>query len=61
MRRRTALGDGSLTQERYDAWRKLQRELRALERRRDARARSEHRREIKRFSKDLRRHYKEGA
>jgi ribosome biogenesis GTPase len=32
-----ALADGSLTRERYDSWRKLQRELRALERRRRAR------------------------
>src|SRR3954453_22782651 len=35
-----ALADGSLAEERYDAWRKLQRELRALELRRDARLRA---------------------
>jgi ribosome biogenesis GTPase / thiamine phosphate phosphatase len=39
---REALRDGSLPRERFESWRKLQRELARLERRLDARARSEH-------------------
>ena len=54
---RAALEDGSLPAERYEAWRKLQRELRALEIRRDARLRSEHKREAKIIERNLRRHY----
>jgi ribosome biogenesis GTPase len=46
-----ALADGTLPRERYDSWRKLQRELRALEIRRDARLRAEARKEIRRFSR----------
>jgi ribosome biogenesis GTPase len=56
---RAALVNGSLPAERYDAWRKLQRELRALEVRRDARLRSEHKREIKQMSRSLRRYYED--
>lgn len=54
---RAALDDGSLPVERYEAWRKLQRELRALEIRRDARLRSEFKREAKVMERSLRRHY----
>jgi ribosome biogenesis GTPase / thiamine phosphate phosphatase len=46
-----ALADGTLPPERYDSWRKLQRELRALEIRHDARLRAEARKEIRRFSR----------
>jgi ribosome biogenesis GTPase len=52
-----ALADGSLAAERYEAWRKLQRELRALEVRRDARLRSEAKREAKQMERNLRRYY----
>jgi ribosome biogenesis GTPase len=52
-----ALADGSLAADRYEAWRKLQRELRALEVRRDARLRSESKREAKAMERNLRRHY----
>ena len=48
-----ALRDGTLQQERYDSWRKLQRELRWLEVRRNARLRAEARKEIRRFSRDV--------
>ncbi|MEA2494354.1 MAG: ribosome biosis GTPase / thiamine phosphate phosphatase [Thermoleophilaceae bacterium] len=51
------LDDGSLAVERYDAWRKLQRELRALEVRRDARLRSQAKREIKVMERSMRRHH----
>jgi ribosome biogenesis GTPase len=54
---RAALADGSLPAERYEAWRKLQRELRALEVRRDARLRAESKREAKAMERNLRRHY----
>jgi ribosome biogenesis GTPase / thiamine phosphate phosphatase len=54
---RAALAGGSLSAERYAAWRKLQGELRALTIRRDARARQEHRRKVKALSRSLRRHY----
>jgi ribosome biogenesis GTPase / thiamine phosphate phosphatase len=49
-----ALQDGSLPRERYESWRKLQRELRRLEIRKDARLRAEARKEIRRFSRNLR-------
>jgi ribosome biogenesis GTPase len=49
-----ALADGALSRERYESWRKLQRELRALEIRQDARLRSEARKQIRRFSRGLR-------
>lgn len=52
-----ALADGSLPAERYDAWRKLGRELRALEVRRDARLRSESRRAVKQIERSRRRYY----
>jgi ribosome biogenesis GTPase len=48
-----ALADGSLAHERYDSWRKLQRELRRLEVRQDARLRAEARKEIRRFSRSV--------
>ena len=52
-----ALADGSLDEGRYTAWRKLQRELRALEVRRDARLRSESRNAAKQLERSMRRHY----
>jgi ribosome biogenesis GTPase len=51
---RGALGDGTLSQERWDSYRKLQRELRALEIRKDARLRSEARKERARFERSRR-------
>jgi ribosome biogenesis GTPase / thiamine phosphate phosphatase len=48
-----ALRNGTLSRERYDSWRKLQRELRRLEIRQDARLRAEARKEIRRFSRDV--------
>jgi ribosome biogenesis GTPase / thiamine phosphate phosphatase len=48
-----ALRSGTLSRERYDSWRKLQRELRRLEIRQDARLRAEARKEIRRFSRDV--------
>jgi ribosome biogenesis GTPase len=52
-----ALVEGSLPEERYRAWRKLQRELRALEVRRDARLRSEAKRQHKQLERSMRRHH----
>ena len=52
-----AIAGGTLSRERYDAWRKLQRELRALEVRRDARLRAERKREAKQLERSMRRHY----
>ncbi|MDQ3893073.1 MAG: ribosome small subunit-dependent GTPase A [Actinomycetota bacterium] len=52
---RAALVDGTLSDERLASYRKLQRELRALEIRKDARLRAEARKEIRRFSRSLRR------
>jgi ribosome biogenesis GTPase len=51
---REALGDGSLPQERWDAYAKLQRELWALEVRNDARLQSEARKERRRFARSQR-------
>jgi ribosome biogenesis GTPase len=51
------LDDGSLRVERYEAWRKLQRELRALEVRRDVRLRSQGKREARALERSMRRHY----
>ena len=51
---RRALGDGTLSQERWDSFRKLQRELRALEVRKDARLRAEARKERARFARSRR-------
>jgi ribosome biogenesis GTPase len=48
-----ALAEGTLSRERYDSWRKLQRELRRLEIRQDARLRAESRKEIRRFSRSI--------
>jgi ribosome biogenesis GTPase / thiamine phosphate phosphatase len=48
-----ALRSGELPRERFDGWRKLQRELRRLEIRRDARLRAEARREVRRFSRNV--------
>ena len=48
-----ALADGTLSRERYDSWRKLQRELRRLEIRQDARLRAEGRKEVRRFSRNV--------
>lgn len=49
-----ALGDGSLDPERWTSYRKLQRELAALERKLDARAKSEERKKWRRFSRSQR-------
>jgi ribosome biogenesis GTPase / thiamine phosphate phosphatase len=51
---RRALGDGTLSQERFLSYRKLQRELRALEIRKDSRLRSEARKERARFARSQR-------
>jgi ribosome biogenesis GTPase len=51
---RRALEDGSLSQERFQSYRKLQRELRALEIRKDGRLRSEARKERARFARSQR-------
>jgi ribosome biogenesis GTPase / thiamine phosphate phosphatase len=48
-----ALRDGALSRERYDSWRKLQRELRRLEIRQDGRLKAEARREVRRFSRNI--------
>jgi ribosome biogenesis GTPase len=52
---REALRAGTLTRERYESWRKLQRELGRLERRLDARARSEHAQQIRKEARQRRR------
>lgn len=52
---RAALADGGLEPARYESYCKLQRELRALELRRDNRLRSESRKEVRRLSRSLRR------
>jgi ribosome biogenesis GTPase len=52
---REALRSGALARERFDSWRKLQRELGRLERRLDARARSEHSQQIRREARQRRR------
>jgi ribosome biogenesis GTPase len=49
-----ALADGSLPAERFASYRKLQRELRALEIRKDARLQSEARKERRRFARRMR-------
>jgi ribosome biogenesis GTPase / thiamine phosphate phosphatase len=51
---RSALADGSLDAERFESYRKLQRELRWLETRHDARARSEERKRWRALNKDAR-------
>jgi ribosome biogenesis GTPase / thiamine phosphate phosphatase len=52
---RAALGDGTLPQVRWDSYRKLQRELRALALKQDARLLSEARKERRRFARSQRR------
>jgi hypothetical protein len=49
-----AITDGSLPAERFASYRKLQRELRALEVRKNARLRSEARKEIRRRNRRMR-------
>ena len=49
-----AIADGSLPAERFASYRKLLRELRALEIRKDARLRSEARKDMRRFERSLR-------
>jgi ribosome biogenesis GTPase len=51
---RRALSEGTLSQERWGSYRKLQREIRALEIRKDARLRSEARKERARFARSRR-------
>jgi ribosome biogenesis GTPase / thiamine phosphate phosphatase len=51
---KAALADGSLPAERFASYRKLQRELRALELRKDARLRAEARKEIRRRNRRMR-------
>jgi ribosome biogenesis GTPase len=51
---RAAIADGSLPRERLASYRKLQRELRMLAAKQDARLRSEARKEMRRFSRSLR-------
>jgi ribosome biogenesis GTPase / thiamine phosphate phosphatase len=52
---RDALRSGALPRERFDSWLKLQRELARLERRLDARARSEHGQQIRKQERQRRR------
>jgi ribosome biogenesis GTPase len=51
---KSALADGSLPAERWGSYRKLQRELRALEVRKNARLKSEARKERARFARRMR-------
>jgi ribosome biogenesis GTPase len=51
---RAALADGTLDLERFQSWRKLQRELERLARKQDARARSDMRKERARFERSMR-------
>jgi ribosome biogenesis GTPase / thiamine phosphate phosphatase len=51
---RAAIADGSLDPERFDSYLKLQRELRALELKKDARLRSEARKEWRRRHREMR-------
>ena len=51
---KTAIADGSLPAERFASYRKLQRELRALEIRKDARLKSEARKEMRRRQRRMR-------
>jgi ribosome biogenesis GTPase len=51
---RAALAEGTLARERFESYRKLQREVRALEIRKDARLRAEARKEIRRLNRSLR-------
>ena len=51
---RTALAEGTLDVERFESWRKLQRELERLARKQDGRARSEARKDRARFARAMR-------
>jgi ribosome biogenesis GTPase len=51
---RAALANGTLDLERYESWRKLQRELERLASKQDGRARSEQRKERARFARSMR-------
>jgi ribosome biogenesis GTPase len=51
---KSAIADGSLPRERFASYRKLQRELRALEIRKDARLKSEARKEMRRRQRRMR-------
>ena len=51
---RAALASGTLDLERFESWRKLQRELERLARKQDARARSDERKARARFARSLR-------
>ncbi|HEX7312282.1 MAG TPA: ribosome small subunit-dependent GTPase A [Gaiellaceae bacterium] len=51
---RAALANGTLEMERFESWRKLQRELERLAMKQDARARSESRKERARFARSMR-------
>ena len=51
---RAALSDGTLELDRFESWRKLQRELERLARKQDARARSDARKERARFARSQR-------
>jgi ribosome biogenesis GTPase len=51
---RAALADGTLDVERFESWRKLQRELERLAQKQDARVRPETRKERARFARSLR-------
>ena len=55
----SALEDGGLPADRFHAWRKQQRELRALAVRRDGRLRAEAKRQSKQMERSLRRYYQE--
>ena len=51
---KSALADGSLPAERFASYRKLQREIRALEIRKDARLKSEARKDMRRRQRRMR-------
>jgi ribosome biogenesis GTPase len=51
---KSAIADGSLPRERFASYRKLQRELRALEIRKNARLKSEARKEWRRRERSMR-------
>jgi hypothetical protein len=51
---KAAIADGSLPAERFASYRKLQREIRALEIRKDARLKSEARKEMRRRHRRMR-------
>jgi Predicted GTPases len=51
---RAALADRTLDEERFESWRKLQRELEHLALKQDARGRSEARKQRRRFARSMR-------